>query len=113
MPSSLIVVALVVAWLVVLVPMIVRKRQEIARTADSALAARVVRSGDAEDDEEALVREVEEPEAGPEPTYDDHPADDPPRRYRPGRGGFDPEAAAVIAKAKYAYRRPAVLAMLV
>ncbi|CAM4233235.1 gephyrin-like molybdotransferase receptor GlpR [Kibdelosporangium persicum] len=56
MPSSLIVVALVLAWLVVLVPMIVRKRQEIARTADSALAARVVRKGGAE---EADMRDAE------------------------------------------------------
>ena len=32
MPSSLVVVALVLAWLVVLVPMIVRKRQEVAKT---------------------------------------------------------------------------------
>ena len=34
-------------------------------------------------------------------------------RYRPGRGGFDPEAAAVIARAKYAYRQRVVLAMLI
>ena len=32
MPSSLIIVALVVAWLVVLVPMMARKRQESARS---------------------------------------------------------------------------------
>src|SRR4051794_22875098 len=115
MPSSLIIVALVVAWLVVLVPMIVRKRQEIARTADSALAARVVRS--AEDAEEDPMRTAEpavdslddsaELAAGqPEPEredpgerdYDrvderDHeapPFEAAPRAYRPGRGGFDP-----------------------
>ena len=35
------------------------------------------------------------------------------RRYRPGRGGFDPEAAAIIAKAKYAFRQRVVLAMLI
>ena len=45
MPSSLIIVALAVAWLVVLVPMVVRKRQEIAETGDDALASRVVRGG--------------------------------------------------------------------
>ena len=45
MPSSLIIVALVVAWLLVLVPIVARRRQEVARTADSTLAARVVRSG--------------------------------------------------------------------
>ena len=45
MPSSLIIVALVVAWLLVLVPIAARRRQEVAKTADSTLAARVVRSG--------------------------------------------------------------------
>lgn len=109
MPSSLIVVALVVAWLVVLVPMIVRKRQEIARTADSALAARVVHSGGAEEVEEDSMRDAEDvDDAPPEPGYEEEP-----RRYRPGRGGFDPEAAAVIARAKYSYRQRVVLAMIV
>lgn len=42
MPSSLIIGALVVAWIVVLVPMVARNRQEVARTADAALAARIV-----------------------------------------------------------------------
>ena len=41
--------------------------------------------------------------------YDDGYA----RRYRPGRGGFDPEAAAVIARAKYAFRQRVVLAMII
>lgn len=34
-------------------------------------------------------------------------------RYRPGRGGFDPEAAAVTARARYAFRQRVVLALLV
>jgi hypothetical protein len=141
MPSSLIVVALVVAWLVVLVPMIVRKRQEIARTADSALAARVVRKGGAE---EADMRDADLIDAEhhdvvdddgndsttePDQTLDtaleaddrDHVDTDtvsdathhaPARRYRPGRGGFDPEAAALTARAKYAFRQRVVVAML-
>src|SRR5699024_10709866 len=50
MPSSLIIVALAAAWLVVLVPMVARRRQEVARPADSALSARVVRSGSARDE---------------------------------------------------------------
>jgi hypothetical protein len=134
------VVALVVAWLVVLVPMIVRKRQEVAKTDDSELAARVVRSGSGEaetgaeiDTEEAAVHEnaeiredfeeesvaqvtdasevVPDDDAGQaDMTYYD---DDYPRRYRPGRGGFDPEAAAVIARAKYGYRQRVVLLMIV
>ncbi|TCO58376.1 gephyrin-like molybdotransferase receptor GlpR [Actinocrispum wychmicini] len=139
MPSSLIVVALVVAWLVVLVPMIVRKRQEIARTADSALAARVVRKGNGAV-EEPEMRETEpsegiaEVEDGMDSTTEAAPpldiqaeADDrdpvdtdtvsaptpqAPRRYRPGRGGFDPEAAALTARAKYAFRQRVVVAML-
>jgi hypothetical protein len=134
MPSSLIVVGLVVAWLVVLVPMIVRRRQEVARTADSALASRVVRSapdlGEEEemraaddshddlelgdqhdtlayedaDESEVDTQEVEQPPAGARPS--------PQRGFRPGRGGFDPEAAARAAKARYAFRQRVVLAMI-
>lgn len=57
----------------------------------------------------------------PEPLRDDRPAepvpDDrawerPPPRYRPGRGGFDPEAAALTASARYSLRQRVVLAML-
>jgi len=145
MPSSLVVVALVVAWLVVLVPMIVRKRQEVAKTGDSELAARVVRSGSGTaeagaefDTEEAAVREEDEIQqdfeeelvaevtdhASEEAADDDasqaqddmSPAyydDGYAPRYRPGRGGFDPEAAAVIARAKYAFRQRIVLAMII
>lgn len=138
MPSSLVVVALVVAWLVVLVPMIVRKRQEVAKTGDSELAARVVRSGEAGEgteldteevavDEEDAIREDFDEELVPEVAHasEEDPDDDAgqadmsyyddgyPRRYRPGRGGFDPEAAAVIARAKYTYRQRVVLAMIV
>jgi hypothetical protein len=146
MPSSLVVVALVIAWLVVLVPMIVRKRQEVAKTGDSELGARVLRSGNGEadtgaefeteldtfDTEEAAVHEddairedfeeesvakVTDPSEGV-PDDDAGQADmnyyeDYPRRYRPGRGGFDPEAAAVIARAKYGFRQRVVLAMII
>jgi len=154
MPSSLVVVALVLAWLVVLVPMIVRKRQEVAKTADSELAARVVRSGSGEAGadtrvdnefgmEEDAMRETDgidedfggelaEPADAADESSEDaaHDADRDARdemsagyydeaelqydrRYRPGRGGFDPEAAAIIAKAKYAFRQRVVLAMLI
>jgi hypothetical protein len=145
MPSSLVVVALVVAWLVVLVPMIVRKRQEVAKAGDSELGARVVRSGGAEaeqeadaDTEEAAVREEREiredfeeesvakiTDASEDVADDVDQAqdddmttaayydDDYGRRYRPGRGGFDPEAAAVIARAKYGFRQRVVLAMII
>ena len=160
MPSSLVVVGLVLAWLVILVPMVVRKRQEVSKTADSTLSARVVRRGaedeefaeseaeeetamndtgrveedfraDVEDDdvEEEFTDELAEDGHG---AADDHADDEmneeftaryrpdayPPdyeygRRYRPGRGGFDPEAAAVIARAKYTFRQRVVLAMLI
>ncbi|MFI9386287.1 gephyrin-like molybdotransferase receptor GlpR [Kutzneria sp. NPDC052558] len=111
MPSSLIIVALVVAWLVVLVPMIARKRQEVAKTSDTAMAARVVHGGP-EDVEEELDMPVDESETAI--TDDDYRHyDDEPRPYRPGRGGYDPEAAAASARAKYAFRQRAVLALLV
>lgn len=116
MPSSLIIVALAAAWLAVLVPMVVRKRQAVARTADTELAARVVRS--AEDEfptgEDEHVAEPDEPD---EPIADEpdespyEPASE--RRYRPGRGGFDPEAAEIAARAKYGYRQRVVLTLII
>ncbi|MEU3274819.1 gephyrin-like molybdotransferase receptor GlpR [Saccharomonospora sp. NPDC006951] len=167
MPSSLIIVGLAAAWLVVLVPMIARKRQVITQTNDSALAARVVRSGstrserrkefavsadakpgsaqtaedddliDSEyddshydddlddlDDDYEDYEDYEEPE---EPSragrrhdadhadsveYEDYDDERTPRRYRPGRGGFDPEAAEIAARAKYAFRQRVVLGLL-
>ncbi|WP_018683336.1 gephyrin-like molybdotransferase receptor GlpR [Actinokineospora enzanensis] len=119
MPSSLIVVGLVVAWLVVLVPMVVRKRQEIARTTDTALSARVVRSGAAVD-QDAGPAPAEESDGEPEEEFamaepePETPATDPDtRRYRPGRGGYDPEAAARTARAKYGFRQRVVVLMLV
>jgi hypothetical protein len=117
MPTSLIVVALVVAWLVVLVPMIVRKRQEVAKTADTELAARVVRPAR---EEFTMAAEHDDPED----VEDHHRAeefedlveavadDEPQRRYRPGRGGYDPQAAALAAKAKYTFRQRIVVAMI-
>ncbi|PRX50043.1 hypothetical protein B0I33_102160 [Prauserella shujinwangii] len=146
MPSSLIIVALAAAWLVVLVPMIARKRQEIAQTNDSALAARVVRSGgphhewrkefamsgssnsggEVPADDEDLVDDDSydyddydedldaEDEPAPEPTRPvaDENSGRGGRRYRPGRGGFDPEAAEIAARAKYAHRQRVVLGLL-
>ncbi|WP_158889247.1 gephyrin-like molybdotransferase receptor GlpR [Amycolatopsis anabasis] len=78
MPSSLIIVALAAAWLVVLVPMIARKRQEIARTADSAMAARVVRSGSAshEGGEEFAMSETAKPAGKDDEVVDSAEADE-------------------------------------
>ncbi|MGW6935640.1 divisome protein SepX/GlpR [Lentzea sp. NPDC054927] len=98
MPSSLIIVALVVAWLVVLVPMMARKRQESARSVG------------------------EEYDAMPDAEYDDiHDLDDDyfdeeeyvERPFRRGRGGYDPESAALVAQAKYAFRRRVIAFLLV
>ncbi|MFB9617395.1 divisome protein SepX/GlpR [Kutzneria kofuensis] len=112
MPSSLIIVALVVAWLVVLVPMIARKRQEVAKTSESAMAARVVHGGGPEDVEEEFDMIVDESDTAI--TDDDYRGDrDTSRPYRPGRGGYDPEAAASAARAKYAFRQRMVLLLLV
>ncbi|MDS0137743.1 MULTISPECIES: gephyrin-like molybdotransferase receptor GlpR [unclassified Amycolatopsis] len=140
MPSSVIIVALAAAWLVVLVPMVARRRQQVARTADSALAARVVRSGRNEDREEfamsddpgrsrpsveddlaeleaelELDDDVEEPEPEPaplpQPAHGRRAERDRPG-YRPGRGGFDPEAAEIAARAKYSFRQRIVVILL-
>jgi hypothetical protein len=148
MPSSLMIVALVVAWLLVLVPIVARRRQEVARTADSTLAARVVRSGgvrstaereptmsdageadterdtdefDEEDLDELDELDGDEYEADAEyAEYDDEdenaeydgPERDRSRPFRPGRGGFDAEAAAAIARARYTFRQRIVVLML-
>ncbi|MBP2371023.1 divisome protein SepX/GlpR [Pseudonocardia parietis] len=50
---------------------------------------------------------------GPHDELDEEEDRDPPARYRPGRGGFDPEAAAATAHAKYTFRQRVVLALLV
>ncbi|MET8847728.1 gephyrin-like molybdotransferase receptor GlpR [Amycolatopsis sp. NPDC004625] len=141
MPSSVIIVALAAAWLVVLVPMVARRRQQVARTADSALAARVVRSGRNEDREEfamsddlgksrpsveddlaELEAELEldddhgeqepDPDPLPQPKHGSRAERDRPG-YRPGRGGFDPEAAEIAARAKYGFRQRIVVILLV
>lgn len=131
MPSSLIIVALVAAWLLVLVPIVARRRQEVVRTADSTLAARVVRSGGVRSTAEEDVTMATSDTAGTADTaladdeyeddeqytddyaeYDDEYEDVVPRPFRPGRGGFDPEAAAMTARARYAFRQRVVVLML-
>jgi hypothetical protein len=142
MPSSLIIVALVVVWLLVLVPIVARRRQEVARTADSTLAARVVRSGGVRstaeeeftmadagkadtdheaDDYDEFDAELDGDHFEESPTtesydydeYDDADYAEPGARpYRPGRGGFDPEAAAITARARYGFRQRVVVLML-
>lgn len=107
MPSSLIFAALAGAWLVVLVPMIAKKRQEVARTTESALAARVLRRPDPSrtaiqrSQEMSMIGQI----AQPEPPVEE-------RRYRAGRGGYDPEAAQQLARAKYVFRQRVVLGLV-
>ncbi|MEO9222639.1 MAG: gephyrin-like molybdotransferase receptor GlpR [Mycobacteriaceae bacterium] len=124
MPSSLIFVVLVAAWLAVLVPMVAKHRQEIRRTSDAALAARVLHHGGSD---ERLRRPG--PAAGhrsdPDWLEDDHEeaavqdemldeyADSETSRRRSGRGGYNPEADAVARMARYAFRRHAVLGLLI
>jgi hypothetical protein len=94
MPSSLVFAALALAWLVILVPMVARRRREVVRTADSALAARVLHRGGYPRREEVFMSESDD------------------RRHRPGRGGFDPEAAELAARARYSFRQRIVLGLL-
>jgi hypothetical protein len=138
MPSSLIIVALVGAWLLVLVPIVARRRQEVARTADSTLAARVVRSGGVHgtaereptmpdtDEVDTAVDDSEYDDYDVESDYDEYESDldyesdedyddyarSEPRPFRPGRGGYDAEAAAMSARARYTFRQRIVVLTL-
>jgi hypothetical protein len=140
--------SLVVLWLLILVPAVARRRQEVARPSVAALSGRVLErqrqvpgqgpatgrrerevdgmdetgtdgrveddhdydhdhvDGHGDDRDEVPARMVEE-------EHDDRRWERPPPRYRPGRGGFDPEAAAIAASARYAFRQRVVLAMLI
>lgn len=113
MPSSLIFAALAVAWLVVLVPMVAKRRQEVVRLADSALAARVLRRpapGKHGEEVSGMTDRTVPRERGAGETARPEP---PERRFRPGRGGYDPDAAALAAQARYAYRQRAVAGLLI
>ncbi len=197
MPSSLIFAGLVVLWLLILVPAVARRQQEVARLSPAVLSGRVLerpmrhrlpevdmterrenggattvgelvekredvpsprerdaaearpvddrysdwwgpeaRGDDADPDapdlRDELDRELDPDEIDRELDRDEtdrdgaddsdqdeqrDQADDawepPVARYRPGRGGFDPEAAEAAAHAKYAFRQRLVLALLV
>ena len=210
MPSSVVFAALVLAWLVVLVPVVARRRQMVPRPAEADLSARVLprtagaplieevpvttaqadaRTGrtvaagggtggtatgtvlaeradetpealDAEldldaqhdedlddledlDDERAELDELDDDDLRPagrervlrraphpdddeylEDEYlddeylDEDLEDDEPvagsalRTYRPGRGGFDPDAAAAAARARYMFRQRVALGLI-
>jgi hypothetical protein len=131
--------SLVVLWLLILVPAVARRRQEVARPSVAALSGRVLErprkrqgpgQGPATGRRELEVDGMDE--TGPDSRveddrdydrdevparmdeeHDDRRWERPPPRYRPGRGGFDPEAAAIAARARYAFRQRVVLAMLI
>ncbi len=118
MPSSMIFAGLVMTWLLVLVPAVARHRQEVARPSLAALSGRVLerprRRSDRDVAGEPEVDVIDERDvvdrAG---TPEDPRWERPPPRYRPGRGGYDAEAAALAARARYGFRQRTVLALLV
>ena len=70
----------------------------------------------AEDSADGVGDDAVDDDAGEdwsEDQSDDRLWERPPARYRAGRGGFDAEAAALTARARYAFRQRVVLAMLV
>lgn len=146
MPSSMLFASLVVLWLLILVPTVARRRQEVARPTMAALSGRVLQRPrplrteevdgvpdidvpDIETDGADRVADAPEPARSGRGSRDGAPAgpgddgddggdgdphwDRPEPRYRPGRGGFDPAAAALAARARYAFRQRAVLTLLV
>jgi hypothetical protein len=73
------------------------------------------RAGTPDADDDAGRRRDPEPsrDADDDRSADDSGRDRPAPRYRAGRGGYDPEAAALTARVRYAFRQRVVLAMLV
>ncbi len=132
MPSSMIFIGLVLLWLIVLVPTVARHRQEVARPSVAALSGRVLArpqrrgtvevetmqadielSGGAGLVPETAVHVPAAREAPHDEPVDDRGWESPVPRYRPGRGGFDPEAARLAARARYVVRQRVVLGLLV
>lgn len=108
MPSSLIFAALAGAWLVVLVPMFAKRRQEVTHTAESVLESRVLRRPGPP--RAAFHHEQEVRMSGGQIAHREPVADE--RRYRSGRGGYDPEVAAELARAKYVFRQRVVVGLV-
>jgi hypothetical protein len=117
----MIFVSLVVLWLLILVPAVARHRQEVARPSVAALSGRVLerpRQRPRPPGGRELEVDVKDDDADDRPgraddTHDEEQWERPPPRYRPGRGGYDPEAAALAARARYAFRQRVVLTMLI
>jgi hypothetical protein len=86
----------------------------------AARAARLDEAAADEHDEHDEHDDVDERDPDSEPDVADSDDDEsdvrwerPPPRYRPGRGGYDPEADAETARARYAFRQRVVLLLLV
>lgn len=110
MPSSLIFAGLVTTWLAVFVPMTARRRRQMTQPSDTAMSSRVL---------ERPVRTRTNPRgsgtAGPGTeevgdSVNGQAGQD--TRYRPGRGGYDPEAAELAARARYTFRQRVVLGLV-
>jgi hypothetical protein len=114
----------VATWLAVLVPMIARRRQPMSRPSDAALSCRVLerpRKQRRRNQEvtamdsartEATAQHQQPASAAPEsggPGTSERPGS---ARYRPGRGGYDAEAAALAAEARYTFRQRMVLILV-
>lgn len=119
MPSSLIFAGLVVLWLLILVPAVARHQQVVARPSVAALSGRVltrpVRPMEEDDVQDPDDDRAEPTDLAPHGSTARDPHDGwerPAPRYRPGRGGFDPEAAELAARTRYAFRQRVVLALL-
>lgn len=107
MPSSLIFAGLVATWLVVFVPMTARRRKQMVQPSDKAMSSRVL--------DRPVRTRVGPARGGPggEEVGDpmnEHVGQD--GRYRPGRGGYDPEAAELAAQARYTFRQRTVLGLV-
>jgi hypothetical protein len=108
---------LVATWLAVLVPMAARRRQPMSRPSDAALSCRVLQRPRRRSQEVTTMDDATDartPTGEAEPwDYQDRPDEQPASpRYRQGRGGFDPEAAALAARARYTFRQRMVLALV-
>jgi hypothetical protein len=96
-PSSILFAGLVGVWLVVLVPMAARRRRPVRRTSDAAMSSRV------------LERPARAGRSAEEVSVSDTDGVQP--QFRPGRGGYDPEAAELAARVRYTFRQRVVLGL--
>jgi hypothetical protein len=113
-PSSLIFAGLVATWLAVFVPMTARRRKQMTRPSDTAMSSRVlerpVRTR-MDGERSAPVRPGSE-EVGDSMHIDADTDAGRDARYRPGRGGYDAEAAELAARARYTFRQRMVLGLV-